>query len=78
MNISIELNSYELSAELIAKLQTLFKNKTLKIVISETDTTDYLLSAPKNRTHLIKSMSENETVSFTEESFLEYSNSLIN
>ncbi len=77
MNISIELNSQELSLEIITKIKELFKNKTLKIVISETDTSEYLLSSEKNRTHLVKSVNEKEIVRFTEESFLEYSKSLI-
>jgi len=78
MNISIELNSYELSVDLINKIKELFKNKVIKIVISESETTDYLLNNEINRQHLIKSMSETETIDFTEESFLEFSKSLIN
>jgi len=77
MNISIELNSFELTTELITKIKDLFKNKTIKIVITESDTTDYLFNNLLNREHLIKSISETETIDFTEETFLEYSQSLI-
>jgi len=74
MNLAIELQSEELSVDLIEKIKGLFNNRLIQIIVSDKlETTDYLLNNPINRQHLISSLNETQTIDFTPDSFIEYS-----
>ena len=55
------LNADELSVEFLESLKTLFRHKTIEIVVCEAETaerdeTAYLLSNPANRTRLLEAI----------------------
>ena len=63
------LDSSELDYSLIDKLKVLFQNKRIELIVSESDDTSYLLSAPKNKEILlnsIKNIENNDKVVFAD------------
>ena len=63
------LDSSELDYSLIDKLKVLFQNKTIELIVSESDDTSYLLSSPKNKEILlnsIKNIENNDKVVFAD------------
>ncbi|MFN8493924.1 MAG: hypothetical protein U0350_40370 [Caldilineaceae bacterium] len=50
------LNADELDNQFLEALKTLFKNKTIEIVVSEVDETEYLLKSPANRKRLLEAI----------------------
>lgn len=59
MTTTFELHADELDGNFVKALKTLFKNRNLKITVdAEMDTTEYLLSNPANREHLMRSIEQ--------------------
>ncbi len=61
MTTTFELHADELDSNFVKALKTLFKNRNLKITVdADMDTTEYLLSNPANREHLLRSIEQAE------------------
>lgn len=59
MTSTYTLKSSELTMDFIRSVQAMFKNKEIEINISEVaDDTDYLLSSPANKKHLLASIEQ--------------------
>lgn len=59
MNTIYQTNANDLSVGLIESIKAAYKGKDIEIEvseISEIDTTDYLLSSPANRDHLMRAI----------------------
>lgn len=53
------INEKELTADFLKSIKALFKNKSITLTIAEEiDTTEYLLSSPANKKHLLKSIAD--------------------
>ena len=50
------LQANELDDHFIRAIHQLFANKTIKIIVSEADETDYLMSSPANYAHLMEAI----------------------
>lgn len=50
------LEADDLNSDFLEALKMLFKGKSLEIVVSEFDETDYLLRSEKNRDRLLRSI----------------------
>lgn len=50
------LEADDLNSDFLDALKTLFKGKSLEIVVSEFDETDYLLRSEKNKDRLLRSI----------------------
>lgn len=62
MITTYHLHVNELSAELLDSIKAAFRNKTVRIIVTDAeDDTSYLLSNSANRQHLFESIEELET-----------------
>ncbi|MBI5473381.1 MAG: hypothetical protein HY961_13635 [Ignavibacteriae bacterium] len=48
------LNAAELTPDFVEALKVQFKGKEIKIIVSEADETDYILSSPEYRDELLR------------------------
>ena len=53
MQTVYRLNVAELTTDFIDALKAQFKNKEIKIIVTEADETDYILSSPEYRDELL-------------------------
>lgn len=60
MQTIYHLRTDELDNQFLEALKTLFKDKTIKIVVDEIDETAYLLHSAANREHLLKAIAQVE------------------
>ena len=56
MVTTYKLNTMELEDSFIDTIRTTYPNQVVEIEIREQDTTEYLLSSPANRKHLMESI----------------------
>ncbi|WP_420642302.1 hypothetical protein [Candidatus Leptofilum sp.] len=56
MQTVYHLRTDELDAQFLESLRTLFKDKTIEIVVTEVDETAYLLHSDTNREHLLRAI----------------------
>jgi antitoxin YefM len=56
MQTVYHLRSDELDAQFLESLKTLFKDKTIEIVVTEVDETAYLLHSDTNREQLLRAI----------------------
>lgn len=59
MQTTYRLKADELSADLIKALKNTYHSREIEITVSEVqDETDYLLSSPANKEHLLKALDD--------------------
>ena len=56
MHTVYHLRTDELDNQFLEALKTLFKDKTIEIVVTEVDETAYLLNSDANREHLLQAI----------------------
>ncbi len=72
MEAIFKIEPQEFNEELFLRLKKLFKGKTVTIAIStDIDETTYLTLNPANEKHLLESMAQEPTITFTPEEFKE-------
>jgi len=72
MEAIFKIEPQEFNEELFLHLKKLFKGKTVTIAIStDIDETTYLTLNPANEKHLLESMAQEPTITFTPEEFKE-------
>lgn len=70
MEAIFKIKPAEFNQKLFQNIKKMFEGKSITITIStESDETDYLNANQANRNHLLKSMAQEPTVSFTPEEF---------
>lgn len=66
MEAIYKLKANEINPNLMETIKKLFGNKEITISITtETDETEYLTAYPANKKHLLESMAQEPTISFT-------------
>ena len=61
MLTTYQLNSSELDENFILALKQLFAGKAIRIVVTELDETEYLMSMPANRERLLQAIRDIES-----------------
>ncbi|MFZ0544061.1 MAG: hypothetical protein WAM60_01395 [Candidatus Promineifilaceae bacterium] len=56
MQTVYHLRTNELDSQFLESLKTLFKDKTIEIIVTEVDETAYLLRSDANREHLLQAI----------------------
>jgi len=70
MEAIFKIQPSEFNQELFQNIKKMFEGKSVTIIIStEWNETDYLNANPANRKHLLDSMAQEPTFSFTPEEF---------
>ena len=60
METVYQLNTSELGSAFINSLKNAYPDQNIKITVREQDETEYLLSSPANREHLLKAIKDVE------------------
>ena len=70
MEAIYKLKANEINPNLIETIKKLFGSKDITITITtEPDETEYLTAYPANKKHLLESMAQEPTISFTSDEF---------
>ena len=70
MEAIYKLKANEINPNLMETIKKLFNGKEITITITaESDETEYLTAYPANKKHLLESMAQEPTISFTIEEF---------
>ena len=70
MEAIYKLKANEINPNLMETIKKLFSGKEITITITtEPDETEYLIAYPANKKHLLESMAQEPTISFTSEEF---------
>ena len=70
MEAIYKLKANEINPNLMETIKKLFSGKEITItIITEPDETEYLTAYPANKKHLLESMAQEPTISFTTEEF---------
>lgn len=60
MQTTYQIEADELDEKFVESVKALFKHKKIEITVNELDESDYLLSSPANREHLLESVDDVE------------------
>ena len=64
MEAIYRLNSSELGIEFVNAVKTAYPDQSIEITVRGQDETEYLLSSPANREHLLNAINEEEVITF--------------
>lgn len=77
MQLTYKLNTGELNSKLLAYIKRNFKDFQIEIkILPPSDETEYLLSNPANKKHLLESRDEETVKSFSLEELNQFANEL--
>ena len=64
MEAIYRLNSSELGIEFVNSVKVAYPGQSIEITVREQDETEYLLSSPANREHLLNAIKEEKLITF--------------
>ena len=64
MEAIFRLNTSEMGNDFINSIKTAYPDQNVEIMVRQQDETDYLLSFPANRDHLLKAIKEEKLIAF--------------